>query len=85
MITSDCWGCTSCAWTGKYAATKGVTYRSINWQHCPSCNAIAIPFEGSGDMSRVPVEEPSEDASKCVCWYDGCRCPDRNEEGICNC
>lgn len=41
------WICTRCDWAGQYAATMGVTYRSIDWQHCPSCNCVAIPTSGS--------------------------------------
>lgn len=42
----DWWICTKCSWKGVYHLTKGVIYRGIDWQHCPSCNSIAIPLLG---------------------------------------
>jgi hypothetical protein len=43
---NDLWVCTKCLWEGVYSLTKGVMYRGIDWQHCPSCNSIVIPLLG---------------------------------------
>ena len=43
----DKWMCTKCMWQGVYSETKPVMYRGIDWQHCPSCNSVAIPLLGS--------------------------------------
>lgn len=37
------WICTSCVWKGFYKETIPVMYHGIDWQNCPSCNAVAIP------------------------------------------
>jgi hypothetical protein len=41
------WTCTKCGWTGDYSSTVGVMYHGTDWQHCPSCNSVAIPATGS--------------------------------------
>jgi hypothetical protein len=42
------WICTKCSWKGRYSECEHVTYKGINWEHCPSCHdAIAIPVIGS--------------------------------------
>lgn len=50
------WICTKCAWRGSYSSTAGVMYHDVDWQHCPSCNAIALPITGS-TMSVKQYEE----------------------------
>ncbi len=41
------WMCTKCYWKGNYSSTVGVIYHGVDWQHCPSCNSVAIPTVGS--------------------------------------
>lgn len=37
------WICTKCAWQGSEEETDPVMYRGVDWQNCPSCQAVAIP------------------------------------------
>lgn len=45
-VCSD-WMCTKCNWNGSYSLTRGVMYHGVDWQHCPSCDGVAIPAVGS--------------------------------------
>ena len=45
------WICTKCTWKGHYSLTIGVMYHGVDWQHCPSCNSIAIPLKGNTDAT----------------------------------
>lgn len=53
------WNCTRCIWEGQYDETDGVMYRGVDWQHCPSCGAIAIPRLGS-TLSLPEIKERLE-------------------------
>lgn len=56
----DNWKCTQCTWEGEGRHTAPVMYRGTDWQNCPSCNAPAIPLEGS--TFRLSLIEGNPDA-----------------------
>lgn len=43
--------------------------------------AVCLNFKT--DTASQPAVEA--DASKCTCWYDGCTCEYRDNDGVCNC
>ena len=63
LIRDGWWVCTKCLWEGVYSLTKGVMYRGIDWQHCPSCNSIVIPLLGK-DAVLTPVETDMHSLTK---------------------
>ena len=57
---NDWWICTKCSWKGDYQLTKGVMYKGVDWQHCPSCDSIAIPLLGRNAIVTVlPPKDPN--------------------------